>query len=141
MTEQDSLLGFYGSFGFDDPNTEKVRSYLWGENGLDGKLKSIKPDTFGKDFDLILFQVYSNPVSELRDNLKEIESYRKKEKSIGISIVLDDTNFFHLDEQARQVFLVDVILEKLDRLKEVVARRRLDLDVNQLKQQVEQLLK
>ena len=145
MTENhnDNLIGFYASFNMDDKesNKEIVKSFLWGKNGLKEKLKTIKWNSYGQDFQLILFQFYVNPISQLRDNLKEIESYRRKEKAIGIPVVIDKKNFFKLNESKKWEFLNNTIIDKLDLLVEKVKRNKLDLNVGLLKTDVENLLK
>lgn len=134
------LLGFYASFNMGEKDQELVKQYLWGDTGLKNKLKSIKWSTYGKDFHLILFQIYVRPIPEMREALKEIESYRKKEKSIGIPIIIDDSNFFNLKESDRQVFFKNNILIKLDLLKDKIKRNKLDLDLSRLKSDVESFL-
>jgi hypothetical protein len=116
--EDGNLIGFYASFGFDDNDEELVKTYLWGDNGLKDKLKSLKWQEYGQDVHLILFQFYVKPIQYLRDNLREIENYRRKEKSIGISLIIDEQNFFKLDATDGQVFLKKAILNKLEILKE-----------------------
>ena len=61
--------------------------------------------------------------------LKEIEAYRKKERFIGIPIIINDENFFSKTEQERYDFLGEVILAKMNLLAEVVKRRKLDTNM------------
>lgn len=70
------------------------RQYVWGEKGICDALKKLNQDDYGTDLKLALFQFYVNPIAYELDNLKEIETYRKNEKSIGIPIVINDKNFF-----------------------------------------------
>lgn len=58
------------------------RSYIWGESGINNILKKLKHKNYGKDIELILLEFYIKPAPYLLQNLKEVSSYRKKEKSI-----------------------------------------------------------
>ena len=135
-----SLIGFFASFQIGEIEKDTVRSYLWGENGLTKKLESISNVDFGKDFNLILYQVYVKQSIELLKHLREIESYRSKERAIGIPIVINQENFFNLSESDRQLFFKEIILSKLDLLKIKVKRNKLDLDVEKLKNKIDELL-
>lgn len=138
-TPENNLIGFYASFNTDESSQKNVMDYLWGENGLNSKLKTIKWLSYGEDFHLVLFEFYVNPIPYERNALREIGNYRRKEKSIGIPIILDEV-FFQLDEIDRQTFLKTIILNKLDLLKEKIKRNKLDLNIISLKQNVELLL-
>ena len=88
---------------------------------------------------LILFEFNVNPIPYLRENLKEIGSYRRKEKSIGIPTILDNENFFGLDENGQQDFLKTRIIEKLSLVKEKVKRNKLDFNIDRLITDVKKL--
>ena len=60
-------------------------------------------------------------------------NYRRKEKSIGIPVILDQENFFKLTETDRQKFFHSTILIRLEFLREKVKRNKLDLDIEKLK--------
>jgi hypothetical protein len=136
----DNIIGFFASFNGPGQDQDQVKAYLWGDNGLKNRLKSLKWQNFGQDFHLILFQFYVNPIPYEREHLREIESYRRKEKAIGIPVILDEENFFKLNEVDRQKYLADIILNKLDLLREKVKRNKLDLNISQLKNNIEALL-
>tara|TARA_R110000737_G_scaffold325231_1_gene338522 strand:+ start:249 stop:548 length:300 start_codon:yes stop_codon:yes gene_type:complete len=89
---------------------------------------------------LILFEFYVNPIPYLRGNLKEIGSYRRKEKSIGIPIIIDDENFFKLHGAEQMDFLKQRILEKLVLVKEKVKRNKLDFKIDKLIMEAEKLI-
>jgi hypothetical protein len=72
--------------------------------------------------------------------LKEIESYRKNEKSIGIPIIVNEDNFFSKSEEGRQEFLRQSIFQKLELLAEVVKKKKLDTDMELLKSDLEKIL-
>lgn len=136
----DNLFGFYASFMSGETEEELVKQYLWGDKGLKEQLKSLKWQAFGQDFHLILFEIYVNPIPYERQALKEMGNYRRKEKSIGIPIILDWENFFGLSESDRQNFFHSTILKRLDMLKEKVKRSKLDLDIEKLILQTDKLL-
>src|SRR5580658_6997988 len=92
---------------------ELFRSYIWGEKGICNFLKKLNHEDYGKDLKLVLFQFYVNPLPVQLQNLKEIENYRKKEKSIGIPIVINNENFFNKSEEERHIFLRQSIFQKL----------------------------
>jgi hypothetical protein len=138
--EDGNLIGFFADLGLDRTDDEVVKDYLWGDNGLDKKLSSLKWKDYGRDFELILFEFRVRPPQELQDVLRDIGNYRKKEKSIGITIIIGNGNFFRLNAADRQAFLKKTILERLDLLTAKVKRNKLDLDVSRLKSDVEKLL-
>jgi hypothetical protein len=117
------------------------RTYIWGEKGICRSLKKLKNETYGKDLAIILFQFYVNPLPIQLQNLKEIESYRKKEKSIGIPVIVNNENFFNKSEAARYAFLKQSIYQKLDVLAEVVKKNRLDTKIDSLKSDLQKILR
>ena len=116
------------------------RNYIWGEKGICDTLKKLNQDDYGKDLKLALFQFYVNPIPIMEQALKEIESYRKNEKSIGMSIVVNDKNFFSKSEEGRNSFLKQSILQKLDLLTVVVKKKKLDTKMELLRVDLQKLL-
>ncbi len=116
------------------------RSYIWGDKGICDTLKRLDNNDYGEDLKLVLFQFYVNPIHFEKRNLKEIELYRKKEKSIGIPIIVTNENFFSKSEEERYKLLRHSILQKLDLLSEVVRRKKLDTKMEQLKTDLQKLL-
>src|SRR5690606_38008387 len=114
---------------------EQFRAYIWGEKGdksLSITLKKLKYQDYGNDLKTILFQFFVNPIPYQRMHLKEIENYRKNEKSIAISIIIDDENFFMKNENGRINFLKETILSKVEKLSEKIKRTKLDTDIDKL---------
>ncbi len=117
-----------------------VRPYIFGNKGIGDALKVLKYDDYGKDLVLILLEFYVKPSEEEINKLKQIGNYRKKEKSIGIPIIIDDENFFIKSEEERFNFLKETILQKMDLLEELVKEKKLDLNVELLKINLEGIL-
>ncbi len=136
---ENNIIGVYASFGFEEPNKEFVKELLWGENGIKNQFSSLKSQNYGTDIMLILFEFYVNPIPYLRGNLKEIGSYRKKEKSIGIPTILDNETFFNLNKNEQNLFLKNTILNKLTLVKEKVKRNKLNFRIDELIIDVEKL--
>lgn len=128
----ENIIRFYASFNAGETDQELIKSYLWNDNGLKNKLAHLKWKNYGQDLQIILFQVYVKPIAYLRKNLRKIENYRPKEKSIGISVILDHKNFFKLSESDRQQFFAETIVEKLGLVELKVKRNKLDFDISQL---------
>jgi len=122
-----------------DIKGEEFRSYIWGKKGICDSLKKLNHKDYGKDLVLILFQFNISPFQFELENLKEIEDYRKREKSIGIPIIINDDNFFKLSEKNRYIFLVMTILDKLDLLAAVVRKKKLDTKIELLKSDLKKL--
>lgn len=116
------------------------RSYIWGDKGICDTLKKLKHEDYGKDLQLALFQFYVNPLPIEVQSLKAIEDYRKREKSIGIPIIVNDENFFSKSEAGRYSFLKQSILQKLDLLAEVVKKKKLDTKMSLLKADLQRVL-
>ena len=129
---ENNIIGVYASFGFEEPNKEFIKQILWGENGIKNQFISLKSEDYGTDISLILFEFYINPIPYLRENLKEIGSYRKKEKSIGIPTLLDNENFFNLNKNEQNEYLKNTILNKLTLVKEKVKRNKLNFNIDEL---------
>ena len=145
MEEKDKFLGCYISYpslvyGASEKEKELSKeqgdlfsSYIWGDKGISDTLKKLRNEDYGKDMSIILFQFYVKPIPYLQQALKEIEAYRKNEKSIGIPIIVTDENFFSNSEEGRYSFLKLSILQKLDLLAEVVKKKKLDTNMELLK--------
>lgn len=120
-------------------NDKIFRSYVYGNNGIYSIIDKLNYQNYGKDLELILFQFYINPIPYLLSSIEEIEKYRKKEKSIGIPIVVTDDNFFNISEENRYIFLIKEILDKIDVLEKVVKKKKLDTNVELLKSDIKEL--
>ncbi len=148
MRDTTNIFGCFFKVGFDPNLSEQdfmdlanaFKSYIWGENGICDTLKKLKHEDYGKDMVLALFQFYVKPTSIELQKLKEIETYRKNEKSIGLPIIVNDENFFSKPEEGRYSFLKQIILQKLDLLAEVVKKDKLDTKMEQLKFDLDKLL-
>ncbi|MFD2872653.1 hypothetical protein ACFS5N_09250 [Mucilaginibacter ximonensis] len=148
MEVNDSIFRCFMKIGF-DPNLieedfadlDKTFSpYIWGANKVDAKLKKLKYVDYGDDLRLILLQFYVKPTLIELNSIKDIESYRKNEKSIGIPIIVDNENFFSKSEEVRCIFLKQSILQKLDLLENVVKKKKLDTNIEQLKIDLQNIL-
>jgi len=115
-------------------------SYIRGEKGIDNALKKLDKSDYGKNLELALFQFHIKPMPFELPHLKEIESYRKKEKAIGINVIVTDDNFFNKSEEERYNFLKQSILQKMDLLAEVVKKKKLDTNMEKLKADLENIL-
>ena len=144
----ENIFGCYFQIGF-DPNLKEqdftdlantFRVYIWGEKGICNIVKNLKHEDYGNDLILALIQFYVKLTPIELQNLKEIEPYRKKEKAIGIPIIVTDENFFSKSEEGRYNFLKQSILQKIDLLAEVVKKNKLDTKMDLLKADLEKLL-
>lgn len=144
----DNIFGCFLQIGFDPNLTEQefmdlakvFRPYIWGNKGISDTLKKLKNEDYGQDLILALFQFNVKPTPLELQNLKEIESYRKKEKSIGIPIIVNEENFFDKSEEERFSFLKQSIFDKLDLLTEVVKKKKLDTNMELLKSDLRKVL-
>jgi hypothetical protein len=116
------------------------RSYIWGDKGISDTLKKLNHEDYGRDLKLALFQFYVNPLPIEVQNLKPIEDYKRREKSIGIPIIVNDENFFSKSEEGRYAYLRQSILHKLDLLAETVKKKKLDTRVDLLKSDLLKLI-
>lgn len=152
MNDITHIFGCYASYPslmYDATEEQKVKaknqgdlfcSYIWGEKKNYNMLKRLKFEDYGKDLEFILFQFHIKPIPFELSHLKEIESYRKKEKSIGIPIIVTDENFFSKMEEERYNFLKQSILQKMDLLAEVVKKKKLDTNMEKLKDDLQKTL-
>ncbi|KAB1155942.1 hypothetical protein F7018_11575 [Tenacibaculum aiptasiae] len=128
----ENIIGFFASFDIGDNDKELVKNYLWGDNGLKNKLAHLKWNNYGHGLEIILFKVYVKPIPYLRKNLRGIENYKPKEKSIAVPIILDRDNFFKLSETDQQLFFTETIVEKLGLVKSKVKRNKLNFNISLL---------
>lgn len=148
MEVKDNIFGCFMKIGFDPNLTEQdfvnidkaFTPYIWGEKGISDTLKKLKHEDYGKDLVLALFQFNVKPTPIELQRLKEIEPYRKNEKSIGIPIIVNDKNFFSKSEEGRYNFLKQSIFQKLDLLAEVVKKKKLDTKMDLLKTDLQNIL-
>ncbi|CAN1578888.1 hypothetical protein MCERE19_04422 [Spirosomataceae bacterium] len=148
MELKSNILGCFMKIGFDPKKSEQdfmaldnlFSPYVWGANGINNYLKSLKFEDYGQDLKLALFQFNVEPTELEKQKLKQIDSYRAKEKSIGIPIIIDDKNFFSKSEEGRFSFLKQSIFQKLELLKEVVKKKKLDTNMDLLISDLRQVL-
>lgn len=97
MNQHESICGFFLKVGF-DPNlslqdllqlANSFRPYVWSAQGIGGGLVKLKCGSFGNDLVLALFQFYVKPSAPELQRMKPIESYREKDRSIGIPIIVN----------------------------------------------------
>ena len=138
--EERAIFGSYMSCTLNDISGDLFHPYIWGTGGIDEKYKKIKNKNYGIDINLILFQFYVNPIPYELSHLKEIENYRKKEKSIGIPIIINNENFFNKNENERVLFLKNSVIQKLDLLRAIIKKKKLDTNINQLIIDLEKVL-
>jgi len=110
-----------------------LREYVWGSKGIDNEIKTLKHKDYGKDIELILLKFYANPMPFEQAELKNIENYDKKDKSIGINIFVTDDNFFNQQNEKRDLFFKESIFGRLILLSEIIKKKKLDLNIELLK--------
>jgi hypothetical protein len=153
MMDRDNIFGCFVSVvrgtwedeqSTKENNAEKgqlFREYIWGLEGICDDLKNLKKYDYGDGFDLILFQFYVNPISAQLNDMKKIEGYRKKEKSIGVCIFINNENFFSKADDERRCFLKSEILNRVDLVCELAKKKKLNLDTNKLLNDLEVVLR
>lgn len=132
MNTKESILGCFVSSVNGDINGDLFRKYIWGNNGICNKINQLSHDNYGNDILIILLQFYVNPIPYLQDHLKEVDTYRKNEKSIAVNIVINNENFFVKSEMERYNFLNQIIIEKLEAIEKVVKKKKLDTNIQTL---------
>jgi len=118
----------------------EFRSYIWGEKGISNNIEQLNFADYGSDLKLILFQFYVNPDVVETQSLLEIEKYRKKEKAIGIPVIINSLNFFNKGENERNEFLKKCFIQKLDILEKVIIKEKLDTNIEKLKKDLVAIL-
>lgn len=140
MGDENYIIGCFASTNMGDKQGVLFRTYFWGDEGIGNVLKALSYENYGNAMKRILFQFYVNPIPYEQQNLKEIESYRVREKAIGIPIIVTNENFFSKSEEGRYSFIKQSILQKLDLLSEVMKKKKLDTKMDLLKADLEKLL-
>jgi hypothetical protein len=136
------ILGCYLSQPPDDTNAEYFRKqFLWSENGFADKLRVLKSEKYGTDIELILIEFYINPDPDLKQHIEPITRYRPKEKSIAITIILEDNDFFKKPKKEWQPTIRQIVLERLNGLSARLRKsKKLDTDMQKLIEDVGDVL-
>lgn len=141
--EKTSLLGCYLSYPslMADATQEQeneamkmgdsFRRILWAEGGLDSVLKPILYEEYGTNLHLILLQFFIGPFDFERNRLRKIEGYRKKEKSISLTFIIEK-EFFSLSDDGRKAFIRESVLSRLSELPSIIKKKKLDTDFERL---------
>ncbi len=116
------------------------RTYIFGESGLSQVLKKLHKEEYGYDLVLILYEFYVNPLDIKIKKLKEIGIYRKKEKSIGIPIIINKENFFSKNDAEKKIWIKETIIKRIDLLDKKVKANKLDTKLNNLKNDLNEIL-
>jgi hypothetical protein len=105
------------------------RNYIFGENGINNIIKKIDSENYGNDIKLILFEFYINPLEQYFDYINKGINYRKKEKSIGIPVIITDETFFNKSEDKKLEYIKDIIFEELNILSEYIKNKKIDIKI------------
>jgi hypothetical protein len=151
VTDNDGIIGFFASCEHDSSESDaerdkkdaefaSFRSYIWGDGGFASRLGSLRYTEYGHDLKLVLFQFYVFPSKEVVDALKEVEPYRAKEKSIGVSVIVTEKNFFDLPKAEQQAFFHKHILRLINELLLTAKQKKLDTNLEKLLLDVQQAL-
>jgi hypothetical protein len=140
MSENTNIFGCFVSSNIGDGDGDLFRSYIWGDKGVCNTIKKLNHQNYGKDLVLILFQFYINPIPFALANIKSIESYRKKEKAIGLPIIVTKDNFFCKSEEDRHNFIKQAFFEKLELLSVIIIQKKLDTKIDLLKSDLQKSL-
>ncbi len=114
------------------------RNHIWGHNGIDKYFKRLGINKYGEDLNLILFQFYVEPLSIEKSSIKEKDSYRSKEKSLGVNLIFE-SDFFEFNENERRDIIFNSVISKLCSIKEPLLKRSLDTDIESIIQDLKNL--
>lgn len=123
-----------------DNDGKTVRDFLWGDKSIDIEFKKTDYHNYGEDMKLILFQFYLNPIGYDMKYIEGIEPYRKKEKAIGIPIIIWMDDFLKLTNKDKYLFLQNIFTEKMDLLEAVVKKKKLDTNMPRLRSDLDAIL-
>ena len=90
--------------------------------------------------DLILFQFYVNPIPYQLPGIKEIERFRPSEKAVGVNIIANEENFFNKPEIEHCTFLKAEIWSRILLVEKMIKRRKMDTDIELLKEDLQKIL-
>ncbi len=115
------------------------RNIVWGVNGIEECLKPILAENYGTDLELILLQYYILPHELTRPHIREVECFRPKEKSIGLSIIIE-LDFFDWDEAQQRKWLKEMVVQRLNDLAIRIKRKRHNMAMDRVIEDVNKLL-
>ncbi|QQS22280.1 hypothetical protein IPM09_01920 [Candidatus Saccharibacteria bacterium] len=117
-----------------DAQAKVFHHYLWGpdgHSGLSARFKNHLSGDYGKDISLVLLRFNVNPLPNW-PAMKDVDNYRPSEKSIGAWITIDDEYFSLPDDAAKERFVRDRILDRLETISKRFKARKLDADIDRL---------
>jgi len=138
MDKKENLFGCFVSgptvmYGMDETEQEglrqkakEFRNFIWGEKGIDSNLKELINYEYGNDISLILIKFYLLPLPIELDEIKQVENYSKKDKSIAGGVIVNDENFFLKNEIERTSFIRDSIFELIKLFSESKSLNKFD---------------
>lgn len=129
-----NLFGSFVQLGINENLTQieldkflsEFRDIIWGVNyGIDLKLKKFNCENYGKDIEYILIKYYVLPSSDELDFIKDIENYRKSDRSFALSIVIKD-DFFELTLDKKYSFIQKEILKRIKDIGTISNKKKLN---------------
>ncbi|MBI1801234.1 MAG: hypothetical protein HY259_06720 [Chloroflexi bacterium] len=133
------MIRYFVSAG--DPEVgDMFDPYIWAPWGLGKRLKVIRHKNYGIGLTLLLIQYYvEGRFPTFGPEQLKVRNYSTKNKDIAVAIPVTRHEFHQVGDIPRKQFIVRSTLEAIDAVQARLAKRKLDIDFESLRQDVEKI--
>lgn len=101
------------------------RDFLFHETRIADVLKEVRASAYGADLRRIVLNFHITPSAEDLQDVRPTSDFRKRDHAVEVGIVVE-REFFAWSLEERRTWVIDRILERVEALRPLVARRKLD---------------
>lgn len=131
------MVGYYVSSG-DREADNLFAPYIWGPTGLATFLKPLERRNYGPGLKLLLIECYvEGQFTEQLFDVIRVRNYSKKDKDISAQVPIRRSDFHDCTDRQRRQFLLNTTLEVIDLVRRRLEKRKLEIDFDHLRQDVE----
>jgi hypothetical protein len=118
-----------------------IHPYIWGPDGLADLLRPLKKKDYGPALKLLLIEYYVEGTYSSAFNIMEVKvsNYSSKNKDISVKVPVKQIDFHGNDDLQRRKFLLQTTLKAIELVRIRLERKKLAVDMQLLKHDVEVL--
>ena len=132
-----SLISYYIHTGGMEVG-DLFRPYVWGQHGLGSVLEACTlRDGYGHGLTLVLIQYFVEGEFSTGGPIEpKVSNYSTKNKDIAVAFPVTRDKFHDVGERQRRQFIVATTLQAIDMVEARLAKRKLDIDFERLRNDV-----
>jgi len=131
------MVGYFVSSG-DVQGGNLFADYIWGTHGLSTMLKPLTQKNYGEGLQLLLVKYFVEgqfPV-HLPEHMR-LRNYIARDRTIAVDVAVRKVDFHYAGDMRRREFVLKTTLEAIELVRARLAKRKLDIDFDALRQDVE----